>query len=153
MDEIYFEDLEELVKKTVVRESDFSEPLSRKFVEDYVELSGDDAITHTSRSYNFLYNHKDILIPGLAISFLAEVLFRKSYPYFVHVIRGFRFKAIRTLYPGDRIKVREFEIELKNQDYLIFENSSPVSCKRKIINQDNATTGMFDIDYLIRRKN
>ena len=152
MAKIYFEDLEELVKKTVVRESDFSEPLTREFVEGYVELTGDDALSHTSRSYNLLYNYKDIFIPGLAISVLAEVLFRKSYPYFVHVIRDFHLKLLRPLYPGDKIKVRESSAELKNQDNLIFENSSPVDCKRKIINQDNEVTGMFDISYLIRRR-
>lgn len=149
---IYFEDLEELVKKTLVRESDFSKPLAHEFVKGYVELTGDDALTHTSRSYNLLYNHKNIFIPGLAIPVLVEVLFRKSYPYFVHVIRDFHVKLLRPLYPGDKIKVREISAELKNQDYLISENSSPVDCKRKIINQDNEITGMFDISYLIRRK-
>ena len=71
----------------------------------------------------------------------------------MHVIRDFRAKLIRHLYPGDRIKVIEPYVELRNQNYLIIENSSPVFCKRKIINQDNETTGMFDISYLIRRKN
>lgn len=151
-DIIYFEDLEELVKNTAVRESDFCEPLTRKLVEDYVNWSSDDAISHTSRSYNLLYDHKDVFIPGLVISVLAEVLFRKSYPYFVHIIRGFNVKLLRPLYPGDKIKIREFGIELKNQDYLIFENSSPVSCKRKIINQDNEITALFNIDYLIKRR-
>jgi len=150
--QIYFEDLEELVRKTVVRKSDFSEPLTRDFVEKYVKLTGDDALSHTSVSYNLLYNHKDIFIPGLAMPILAEVLFRKSYPYFVHIIRDFHLKLLKPLYPGDRIHVVEDFIDFKDDPRLIVDNSSPVSCKRKIKNQDGKVTAHFNIDYLIKRR-
>ena len=153
MEKLYFEDLETLKASKATLETPLSpSPITVSCIQEYIEITSDHHASHSDSRYNLRFGYMDIFVPGFLMPGLAEGFFRRYHEYALHMNRGFSAKPIIPLYPGNHIRVVDEILQTKSHPRLVVDNSSPVSIRRKVFNENQDLVYILELDYLVSRR-